>query len=56
VTFFRKRKSVQSKSLVTLKDVAAYVWGKVLTLAGLDSANLEEAEVAVDHVSCGIWE
>nr|XP_020020666.1 polycystic kidney disease protein 1-like 1 [Castor canadensis] len=49
VTFFRKRKSVQSKSLVTLKDVAAYVWGKVLTLAGLDSANLEEAEVAVDH-------
>uniref|UniRef100_A0A8C6QJD0 Polycystin-1-like protein 1 n=1 Tax=Nannospalax galili TaxID=1026970 RepID=A0A8C6QJD0_NANGA len=49
MTFFRKRKSVYRKSLVTLKDVAVYLWRKVLTFLRLETPGVEETEVATDH-------
>ncbi|CAO2640615.1 Polycystic kidney disease protein 1-like 1 [Lemmus lemmus] len=48
LTFFRKRKSSQRKSHVTLTNVAVYAWHKVLTILGLETT-LEETEVATDQ-------
>ncbi|XP_069317732.1 polycystin-1-like protein 1 [Eulemur rufifrons] len=45
----RRRKSFQSKCLVRLKDVAAYTWGKALTLLGLETPKLEETETVENH-------
>ncbi|XP_075798924.1 polycystin-1-like protein 1 [Microtus pennsylvanicus] len=48
LTFFRKRKSSQRKSHVTLTNVAVYAWRKVLAILGLETT-LEETEVAADQ-------
>ncbi|KAK7834456.1 hypothetical protein U0070_017642 [Myodes glareolus] len=48
LTFFRKRKSSQRKSHVTLTNVALYAWHKVLITLGLETT-LEETEVATDQ-------
>ncbi|XP_052055676.1 polycystic kidney disease protein 1-like 1 [Apodemus sylvaticus] len=50
LTVFQNRKSFHRKSLVTLKDIAAYTWHKVLTLLGLETTPLGETEVALDHI------
>lgn len=55
MTFARKRKSFQSKSLVRLKDVTAYLWGKARNLLRLERPKLEETELAENHVSRGSW-
>ncbi|VFV20669.1 polycystic kidney disease protein [Lynx pardinus] len=44
MTLVRKRKSFQSKSLVSLEDVTACVWGQCLALLGLERPQREEAE------------
>ncbi|XP_074197173.1 polycystin-1-like protein 1 isoform X1 [Rhinolophus sinicus] len=49
MTFARKRKSFQSKSLVRLKDVTAYLWGKARNLLRLERPKLEETELAENH-------
>ncbi|XP_022373923.1 polycystic kidney disease protein 1-like 1 [Enhydra lutris kenyoni] len=46
-TLARKRKSLQSQSLVSLADLTAYVWGAVLAQLGLQKPPQEEADVAV---------
>uniref|UniRef100_A0A8D2JH83 Polycystin-1-like protein 1 n=1 Tax=Sciurus vulgaris TaxID=55149 RepID=A0A8D2JH83_SCIVU len=48
-TFFRKRKSSHSKSLVRLKDVTTHTWAKALTFLGLEMPKPEEAQVVADH-------
>ncbi|XP_049997049.1 polycystin-1-like protein 1 [Alexandromys fortis] len=48
LTFFRKGKSSQRKSHVTLTNVAVYAWHKVLAILGLETT-LEETEVATDQ-------
>ncbi|XP_053465320.1 polycystic kidney disease protein 1-like 1 [Nycticebus coucang] len=45
----RKRKSIQSKYLMRLKDVAAYTWEKAVTFLGLEIPKLEEAETPENH-------
>lgn len=54
MTLPRKRKYFQSKSLVRLKDVTAYMWEKTLTFLRLETPKLEEAEMVENHVSYGI--
>ncbi|XP_028634767.1 polycystic kidney disease protein 1-like 1 [Grammomys surdaster] len=49
LTVFQNRKSFHRKSLVTVKDIAVYMWHKVLTLLGLETT-LGETEVATDHI------
>ncbi|XP_047418103.1 polycystic kidney disease protein 1-like 1 [Sciurus carolinensis] len=49
VTFFRKRKSSHSKSLVRLKDITTHTWAKALTFLGLEMPKPEEAQVVADH-------
>ncbi|KAM5204048.1 polycystin-1-like protein 1 [Hipposideros larvatus] len=49
MTFARKRKPFQSRSLVTLRDVTAYLWGQARTLLGLQRPKPEEAELAENH-------
>ena len=55
MTLGRKRKSFQSKSLVRLKDMTAYMVGKTLTLLGLERPKLDETEMVENHVSPGSW-
>ncbi|XP_014649096.1 PREDICTED: polycystic kidney disease protein 1-like 1 [Ceratotherium simum simum] len=45
----QKRKSFPSKSLVRLKDVTAYMWGKTFSLLGLERPKLEETEMVQNH-------
>uniref|UniRef100_A0A5F4W3F6 Polycystin-1-like protein 1 n=1 Tax=Callithrix jacchus TaxID=9483 RepID=A0A5F4W3F6_CALJA len=45
----RKRQPFQSKSLVRLKDVTAYMWEKALTFLRLKAPKLEEAEMVENH-------
>ncbi|KAG8510565.1 LOW QUALITY PROTEIN: Polycystic kidney disease protein 1-like 1, partial [Galemys pyrenaicus] len=47
--FGQKRRFFQRNFLVRLKDVAACMWGKVLSLLGLGRPEVEETEVAEDH-------
>ncbi|XP_023494809.1 polycystin-1-like protein 1 [Equus caballus] len=49
MTLGRKRKSFQSKSLVRLKDMTAYMVGKTLTLLGLERPKLDETEMVENH-------
>ncbi|XP_077652568.1 polycystin-1-like protein 1 [Urocitellus parryii] len=49
VTYFQKRKSSHSKSLVRFKDITAYIWVKALTFLGLEMPKPEEAQVIADH-------
>ncbi|XP_031198335.1 polycystic kidney disease protein 1-like 1 [Mastomys coucha] len=49
LTGFQNRKSFHRKSLVTLKDVAIYMWQKVLTLLGLETTTSGDTEMATDH-------
>uniref|UniRef100_A0A8C5ZPR1 Polycystin-1-like protein 1 n=1 Tax=Marmota marmota marmota TaxID=9994 RepID=A0A8C5ZPR1_MARMA len=49
VTYFQKRKSSHSKSLVRFKDITAYTWVKALTFLGLEMPKPEEAQVVADH-------
>ncbi|XP_021066840.1 polycystic kidney disease protein 1-like 1 [Mus pahari] len=49
LTVFQNRKSFLRKSLVTLEDIAVYMWHEVLTLLGLGTT-LGETEVATDHI------
>uniref|UniRef100_A0A2K5RXR8 Polycystin-1-like protein 1 n=1 Tax=Cebus imitator TaxID=2715852 RepID=A0A2K5RXR8_CEBIM len=49
MTLPRKRQSFQSKSLVKLKDVTAYMWEKALTFLRLKAPKLEEAEMVENH-------
>ncbi|GAB5568387.1 polycystic kidney disease protein 1-like 1 isoform X3 [Prionailurus iriomotensis] len=44
MTLVRKRKSFQSKSLVSLEDMTACMWGQCLALLGLERPQREEAE------------
>ncbi|XP_047704936.1 polycystic kidney disease protein 1-like 1 [Prionailurus viverrinus] len=44
MTLVRKRKSFQSKSLVSLEDMTACMWGQCLALLGLERPQQEEAE------------
>lgn len=53
MTLVRKRKSFQSKSLVSLEDVTAYVWGQCLALLGLERPQREEAETVESQVTVG---
>uniref|UniRef100_UPI0040389444 polycystin-1-like protein 1 n=1 Tax=Callospermophilus lateralis TaxID=76772 RepID=UPI0040389444 len=49
MTYFQKRKSSHSKSLVRFKDITAYTWVKALTFLGLEMPKPEEAQVVADH-------
>uniref|UniRef100_A0A2K5DVM0 Polycystin-1-like protein 1 n=1 Tax=Aotus nancymaae TaxID=37293 RepID=A0A2K5DVM0_AOTNA len=49
MTLPRKRQSFQSKSVVRLKDVTAYMWEKALTFLRLKAPKLEEAEMIENH-------
>lgn len=53
MTLVRKRKSFQSKSLVSLEDVTACVWGQCLALLGLERPQGEEAETVESQVTVG---
>nr|XP_044997310.1 polycystic kidney disease protein 1-like 1 [Jaculus jaculus] len=49
VTFFRKRKSLHRKSVVTLTDIASYMWQNVLAFLGLETPKVEEMKLAPEH-------
>ncbi|XP_060026981.1 polycystin-1-like protein 1 [Erinaceus europaeus] len=48
MAFAQKRKSFQSKFLVRLKDVKAYLWEKAHILLGLEEPIVEDTEMAED--------
>lgn len=49
MTFARKRKPLQSRSLVRLKDVTAYLWERARTVLGPRRPMPEETELAESH-------